>query len=384
MLNGHSSRQPGNDYFHGDSAVSEFSLHLDSTEPAAAAAAVLVFRPGQQLTGRVRLRLLRPLKVRNLDLVVRGCGHVGWGLGGGHFVQDDEVYINDIAELVATGPGEVVTLQAGEHEFPFSSRLPHHLPSTFTGSCGSVAYSAKAVMQADGDAHGPWSAVKAFSVESLLELEDHSELMQPCIVDARMAIGGSRCVKASLSLPRRVYAPSEYIKIDATVNNRSRKAISRLCVGLMMECLYQAGGQQQHRETLLVTDRTDEYRIGHLEARRWHNVRLRIPRPVPPSGLPHCRLASVSYSLLFRAEVEGCAKDLNLRVPLVVGASRGNAEPEEPQPAADAVHRLVRRSSSNFQPIGSTEKLRPSSGYLLFDPAADGGADVLHAADSLY
>ncbi|PAA47688.1 hypothetical protein BOX15_Mlig001363g3 [Macrostomum lignano] len=163
--------RPRNVPFEPNGKVQSFEIILDRSDGPNG---IGVYSPGELLTGHVRLELTQRLTVSSLDLLVQGTGNAAWRLRtlqGDELVSDDEVYLNEIAELVGKRSYEMVTLSPGEHVFPFACDLPFELPATFTGSYGNVSYLVKVVIQADRNEpvhREPCITTNVFMVESRL------------------------------------------------------------------------------------------------------------------------------------------------------------------------------------------------------------------------
>lgn len=325
--NGEEVQRPRSMPFEPYGKVLSFEIILDRQDGPNG---VGIYCPGDVLTGHVRLELSQRLTVNNLDLLVQGTGNAAWRLRtlqGDEFLADDEVYLNEIAELVGKRRNEMVTLSAGEHVFPFACDLPLELPATFTGSHGNISYLVKVVIQADRNepAHRePCVTTNIFLVESRLSLEGLGNQLNSYRIDYKHPVKtsglstGSSSVKVSLFMPRRAYDIGDNLVVNLSLTNSSRKAVKSMSLALVMEAEYRVR-DRVNTERLLVADHEDAFAVRHLESRQWRHVGLAVPRCIPPSGLPHSSIISIKYWLVFKAELERSQDPVMVQTPVLIG-----------------------------------------------------------------
>ena len=132
-----------------------------------------IFFSGQKLHVTVRLKLTEEIKVRGVDIHLRGVAHVYFNIDdsnrAGHYASDEDVLDmkkclvdgngNDDSHLIdwdfnrinnktlsLTGENRVV-LPVGTHDFSFTCTLPDDLPSSFFSTLGYIKYSANVILR---------------------------------------------------------------------------------------------------------------------------------------------------------------------------------------------------------------------------------------------
>lgn len=298
--------------------VKAFVVQLDGaragTEP--------VFHGGQAVAGRVLLELAGAARVRALRLRARGRAHAHWteSRSAGSSTAYTQSYservevVNHRATLLAPDSGDIATLPAGRHEFPFSFQLPISLVTSFEGKHGSVRYSIKATL------HRPWvparRARKVFTVIEPVDINTPA-LLEPQ-AGAREKVARSwycnhGLVTLSAKINRKGYTPGEVIPIFAEIDNGSTRPVETRAA-LIQTQTFMARGARKQKHTVVAS--VDGEPVGPGRRALWPGRALRIP-PVGPSIL-HCCVLSVDYSLKVCVDIPGSSK-LLLELPLVIG-----------------------------------------------------------------
>ena len=222
--------------------------------------------------------------------------------------------VNHRATLLAPDSGDIATLPAGRHEFPFSFQLPISLVTSFEGKHGSVRYSIKATL------HRPWvparCARKVFTVIEPVDINTPA-LLEPQ-AGAREKVARSwYCTRGLVSLSAKIdrkgYTPGEVIPIFAEIDNGSTRAVQPRAALVQTQTFMARGARKQKRAVVASVDGEP---VGPNRRALWPGRALRIP-PVGPSIL-QCRVLSVDYSLKVFVDIPGSSK-LLLELPLVIG-----------------------------------------------------------------
>ncbi|XP_076409241.1 arrestin domain-containing protein 2 [Peromyscus maniculatus bairdii] len=298
--------------------VKAFVVQLDG----ARAGSEPVFHGGQAVAGRVLLELAGAARVGALRLRARGRARAHWteSRSAGSSTAYTQSYservevVNHRATLLAPDPGDVATLPAGRHEFPFSFQLPISLVTSFEGKHGSVRYSIKATL------HRPWAparrARKVFTVIEPVDINTPA-LLEPQ-AGAREKVARSwYCTRGLVSLSAKIdrkgYTPGEAIPIFAEIDNGSTRAVQPRAALVQTQTFMARGARKQKRAVVATVDGAP---VGPGHRALWPGRELRIP-PVGPSIL-QCRVLSVDYSLKVCVDIPGSSK-LLLELPLVIG-----------------------------------------------------------------
>ncbi|XP_046714167.1 arrestin domain-containing protein 2 isoform X2 [Silurus meridionalis] len=291
-----------------------FALELDGPGDA-------VYSSGETLSGIVVLELQRQMDIRALKVQSRGVASAHWlehrGVGVNTVYNDytsNITYFRKRQHLIRDN-GEMTTLPAGRHEFPFSFQLPEEtLVTSFEGKHGSIRYWVKVKL------HRPWAPVKKikkeFTVIEPIDINTPSLLAPQAGTKEKMArlwYHNFGQVSVTAKIDRKGYTPGEVIPVFAEFYNAtSRSVVPKAYITQTQTFI--ARGTMKQKQAVVATLCGDV-----VEARRretWHGRAIKIP-PVGPSIL-QCRIIKVEYTLRVCVDIPGTSK-LCLELPLVMG-----------------------------------------------------------------
>ena len=292
------------------------------------------YQPGEFLRGDVVLQLTAPIKIKAIQVQVKGEAAVSWeeepNRAGAAPLQfsSEETYI-DVTQNLLDAPGsELITLDRGTHKYPLSYKLPATLPSSFIGKYGSITYVVKATLK-EGKRFGLSTMITSEPFLMLRKLDIANEhklqVKRDDTVEKRI-YGMLGClmsgkVVANLKINKTGHLPGEDIFMDAEILNSSRKTVRTVNASIIMHSSFHA--RDKTRQNMqVVNKKRDEWEMTHGEGRRWKGVRLTIPPYIPESRLDSCNIIDIRYELCFRVEISG-GHELKITVPITVGTSNG-------------------------------------------------------------
>ncbi|PSN50628.1 Arrestin domain-containing protein 17 [Blattella germanica] len=221
------------------------------------------FFSGQTLTGRLMVRTDAPKNLRSIVIKFKGEAHVHW-----------------------TG---TEILPSGEHYYPFSMILPHHLPSSFEGDYGYIRYTVKAILDR------PWKfdheAKAAFTVLSHVDLNIDPQNRVPTKREKLKTFCCCCCKSGPLTLvtiiPAQGFVPGQHVPITVEVDNVSNVNINHY---IRFHATSPPKTKQQH---VTVQKVVLEGEVHENDSRTWAQ-NFTIP-PLPPSQLRECRIIDLEY-----------------------------------------------------------------------------------------
>ncbi|XP_060115908.1 arrestin domain-containing protein 4 isoform X1 [Heteronotia binoei] len=296
------------------------ALALALSEPAGGA-----YGAGETVSGQVALELAAPLAARALRLEAAGRARTAWSEGAAVAapssvdaagLEAQVPYLDVRQELLRRdGEEDLILLEAGKHEFPFSFQLPQQpLATSFAGKYGSIQYCVRATLERPA---APSQTVKReFQVINHIDVNSPA-LLTPVIRSQEKMVGcwffTSGPVSLSAKIERKGYCNGEAIPIYAEIENCS----SRLIVpkaAIFQTQTYLASGKTKTVRQMVANVRGNHVASGSTDT--WNGKTLKIP-PVTPSILDCC-IIRVEYSLAVYIHIPG-AKKLMLELPLVIG-----------------------------------------------------------------
>ena len=285
------------------------------------------YEPGQVITGHVFLKVKDAMKVKAIQVQVKGEATVSWEddySRGSPPYRADETYIDVNQSLLQAKSQESITLEKGKHQFPLEYALPDSLPSSFIGKYGSITYVVKATLRED-QKFGLNSMITSepFLVMRRLDLTHDKELLQPYEATASKRLWGglafciSGNVTADVILQKTGYVPGEDVFVDAEVNNDSPRTVKAINASIIMHSTFSAKNKSKCN-MYTVNKKRDELEMTVGDGHRWRNVRITVPPYIPETRLDGCDIIDIRYEIFFKVEISG-GRELKIVIPIVVG-----------------------------------------------------------------
>lgn len=319
--------------------------------------AEVVYFPGQCVQGHLVVELEEEMKMKGIFLNCHGKGQVVWKQGK-HHVSATENYINVTLKLFGNDPqsSNDVTLNAGNHAFPFQILLPVNAPGSFEGQQGCfVRYTLKATIDR------PWKFDKhykmVFTVGSVLDLNTVLNAGSPVQTTDSKTVCCLCCesdpVFATFRLDKIAYVPGESIVFDAEIQDGTGRGINSSVVKLLMWTVYQTpygARNEQKREVARLVHGS----VMPAGSDTWSREKLRVP-PLPPSFLPNCNLIEIHYIIELVVDVAESPFDLHLPLSVVIGTIPLRSTVQQYRPQIGSNRAITE------QPQGATGGPEPSA-----------------------
>nr|XP_054762813.1 arrestin domain-containing protein 3-like [Lytechinus pictus] len=209
-----------------------------------------VYKPGEILTGQVRIACDKREEIRCIRLSFAGRSFSDWteseGAGENRNTvryTSDHYFFNE--EMIVRGAGkdgpaaDRITLN-GEHVIPFQFQIPNaSLPPPFEGFHGYVRYFVKVTLDR------PWKfdqhTEKFFSILTTKDLNYEPDVLVPLSNQVEKTVCCLCCASGPIVLKgiidKRGYVPGEYIFVSVALRNNSSRKINRITVTLQQVCL---------------------------------------------------------------------------------------------------------------------------------------------------
>ncbi|XP_075239427.1 uncharacterized protein LOC142334975 isoform X2 [Convolutriloba macropyga] len=318
--------------------IQQFIVDLDNQNA--------VYRPGDEIRGRVILRLAKSIRIRGLRLNIVGESFSRWEFGkksttntsSSYIYKSYEKYIDYKQTLLGKeehdSKAKNVGLQKGDHVFEFSYRLPVSedggvdLPTSIEGAYGYVRYCIRVVVDRPMK-RNQWT-LKPITVLKTMDLNQEPTAQETPKVCNTSKVRSKSCVcrtgahNLSLDLERTGFCPGESIVVNAKCENGTSRKILRTSVDLLQVINYLGNKkpligsvQSKTRRTMKVVQSVRGEGCGGHSIVHWNNVPLIVP-PVPPSRLDGCNIIDVQYLIRFTAYLKN-GKRLFCETGVLVG-----------------------------------------------------------------
>ncbi|XP_012343200.1 arrestin domain-containing protein 17 isoform X2 [Apis florea] len=279
-----------------------------------------VYYSGHQISGNVHLELDEPTNALGIRLKCKGEAQVYFTDRSAGIRRKFSAFENYLhVETYVVGDGKEKSVITGG-VYPFSLTLPEKLPCSFEGRYGRVRYSIRALLDVTSIYRFSTNIIP-FTVAPILDLNRDPLAPLPInIKQSKMYIGQTEPLTVSMSLPVRGYVPGQAIPITILMTNLSTVVVTKIRIVFKKVVSYHSTEKsRKHKEIIVEVEQpvnkdSDTY-----------DVTFDVPA-VPPTGMIHCNIIDVLYTL----KVEACVdvsewyyrmfqKNLKLRTNIVVG-----------------------------------------------------------------
>ncbi|KAI8493526.1 hypothetical protein Bbelb_289230 [Branchiostoma belcheri] len=288
-----------------------------------------VFQAGQIVRGQVDVDLKEDMKMRGINIKLKGSAKVHWTVHTGKttiYYHGRESYFDDTMSLWGQGKsqsGEDPVLTAGRHSFPFQYQLPSAgLPSSIEGCYGYVRYRAKAVIDR------PWkfdkTATKYFTVLDMYDLNQDPDAMTIQTAEDSKKLGvwpfASDPIEVHVQTDRGAYCPGETIRLSGTLKNGSGTDIKETTVQIRQRVTFIATSphksKRNSRDTL---SEIKGYGCKSKDEVDLSKISIQVPA-IPPSSQRYCNVIDVVYKLKFIVNIPGMHTDMEVDLPITIGS----------------------------------------------------------------
>ncbi|XP_026287625.2 arrestin domain-containing protein 17-like [Frankliniella occidentalis] len=357
------------------------TIEISFDEPLA------TYFPGETVSGRVHVHVDKPKRIRAVSIKFSGDASVWWSedrtsCRTGENSRRDEDWIYKAKEkyfrhtlYFVGGESGMVTLDAGDHTYPFQYLLPQTLPNSFEGKHGYVRYTAKATISR-------WWSVKtrvAFTVKSVVDLsmipqaEEPVERVQSKDFTRHWGESPGGPLTMGVRIPRGGYFPGQTIPLLIKVDNASSIDVLNVRGALIQVVTWHADEDNNTLESVeRVVDLVFDCPVPANKCKAFCQE-ITVP-PVLPSHLDNCSIIDLEYFLAVTARVSGAHFNLEIKAPILIGTAPEAEKSLEEKTFAE------KSLSEKSLPDKSLRSLPDKS---LPDKSLPGPGDVAHPRGSL-
>ncbi|XP_034178625.2 arrestin domain-containing protein 17 isoform X1 [Osmia lignaria lignaria] len=304
-----------------------------------------VYYSGQHISGNVHLDLDEPVNALGIRLKCKGEAQVYFTDRSAGIRRKFSAFENYLhVETYLVGDGKEKSMITGG-VYPFSLTLPENLPCSFEGRYGRVRYSIRALLDVTTIYRFSTNIIP-FTVAPILDLNrDPLAPLPISIQQSKVYMGQTEALSISMILPVHGYVPGQTIPIRINMDNQSTVALKKIRIVLKKVVTYHSTEKSRKHKEIVVEVEQPVSRNSDT-----YDVTFDVPA-VPPTGMIHCNIVDVLYTL----KVEACVdvsewyyrmfqKNLKLRTSIVIGTIPIQTY-ETPQKTANVTE------DSQFQPL---------------------------------
>ncbi|XP_011450384.3 arrestin domain-containing protein 17-like [Crassostrea angulata] len=290
-----------------------------------------VYKPGQNVTGRLIIELDEGITVREIRMKCLGWGEVHWTQtiqSGGpgqkpksetvHY-NGEENYFKSILALYGKVADGGEWLSQGRHIFHFSFTLPSLLPSSYNDKYGTIEYEVSAILDQDF-----WSSKeitrREFKVVSDVDLNKYPEAERPTESQNYKHLCCWCCksgpITGIIRASKSGFVAGETVVFDFIIQNLSRR-VCGVTVLFVKETIYHAKGEKKVCVTEIDKTKYDDVMPGQTTS--WDDEEFEVPSVTPPC-LEGCKIISIGHYLRLIIDPSGPAFLLNVPLKIIIGS----------------------------------------------------------------
>ena len=282
--------------------------------------------PGESIKGTLYLDASKKLKNINcVTIALLGKCKVCWPEEDSDSSVKEESYVEKYQKMYTGGD-----IDRGKHEYPFSFRLPKHIPSSFEckdrSISGYVRYTLEATLERGDGLPSNETTVMTIIVQSRMNLNHIRESKNP-VTASESEIFTTCCstvgpVTVDLSIPRKGYTPGDTIPVTAKIKSEGNISIKKTKIKLIQRVIltdnsYLNGQTRKIETTIECAKQRKIKKVKSGENGSWKAVNGFIPPSTPATNLGgFCTFIDVSYALQFHVHVNGV---MVCELPIIIG-----------------------------------------------------------------
>jgi len=252
-------------------------------------------------------------------------------------ISNSETYF-DIMETILENPEDstqVITLEPGDHRYPFRFQMPREIPESFQAPCGSVSYSCKTIVNLPS-ASSPnpvnssnYQFEKPFIVKAHLDINIVPNANTPVGFCNTKKLYRFMCLpvgslKITIIANQKAFIVGNDIKLQIMIKNKTSKPLQLFEIYLRRITIFldnATGSIYGHQGPPLVAVAiADCHQFGQTSV---NEVILKVPTTTPPSRLGMgCNIMKVEYYIeiiLCTSKIMTSATAIRLQMPIFIG-----------------------------------------------------------------
>lgn len=285
-----------------------------------------VFYPGQTVKGQVVFIVTAPLKIRGLQLTIKGSAKCNYSKD---LTAEQEFFAKEQNLVGVKGGLEIIELAPTTYLYEFEYRLPRNIPYTVEGVYGFVKYFVNACLDLPWDIYDK-SFDKVFVVKRYEDLNYMGGMREPREVVTRKEIdspgwifwkGATGYVTLKGSIPHCGYAPGEKISVDVEINNQSTVEIESVIISLQNVASYvcQTPWARLEKSTQL---KMSEVVAQGVKAGYTAKIKekITVPEAAQITSVMYCNVYQISYNVQVSIKFRRWNNNVNLNIPVYIGS----------------------------------------------------------------
>lgn len=276
-----------------------------------------LYNAGDFLVGRIKVNINKKVQINKMKILLNGIVKISWLQNRTSLDYTKYIYLNKNCihlELVLL---EKKILEAGDHELPFSIKLPDDLRSSFQSNYGSINYSLKAVLDLR------WNLAKTirkeltiFSKADMKNSNNELGFLNSVLMckNSKFLFFNSKNIQTTVKINKTAFVPGEPINFNAIIKNQSSQDIKCVKMNLIQNCKLNVDNESKviHKK---ISSIECEKLIEKNSDHKWICSNWILPQ-ICPSTNGENDFIQINYDLEFKLKTK------KLKIPIFIGTTQ--------------------------------------------------------------
>ncbi|XP_054288554.1 arrestin domain-containing protein 2-like isoform X1 [Macrosteles quadrilineatus] len=304
-----------------------------------------VYHPDETITGDVVLNI--PTQCTILDLTVNFCGVSSLSLiiaeGEDNKcekleVEESDMHLDVFNHLLDVRSYRGVELEPGVYTYPFSLRLPSHLPSSHVSTYGNITYYLHVHLHSTTSTQHfrkPFYLVAPVNIN----IFEAFQSLQSSEVTKKYGLF-NRPVKLKASVPRSCYVPGDVVSVVVEVSNGTSKTLEYLfCTLKQVTTVFAHLDDKTVSRVTKQCLKTEAHKTTRSNRHHSWVCQMSTSPSLTPT-IANSSLVLVTYCIQVSGKLTGVPVPPGVEIPIVFG-TRTPVQPTDPIPHSLTANRRV-------------------------------------------
>ena len=293
------------------------------------------FYPGETIVGNIIVRLDSTIRCKKISLKFKGESYVKWTTGTGDNKKthkNTEEYFNNSLTLAPLPPEKGITLNPGDHHYPFQFQLPNNLPPSVDHApieTGYIRYYMKIKIDVD------WWRLKS-DIEEKIPLNifaspnQSPNLLLPATITKEKFLCCLCCqsgpIRLVVRIQKQVYRLGDQLIFSFELDNKETDKPLRAIEAKLIEqfTFISNTGRTKQNERVMSSLRLSEGLPPRSEG-SWNDVALIIPTHITPS-FTNCKCMHLQHYFTISVGIKA-AFDPKVSFPITLSSGPHMVQP---------------------------------------------------------
>lgn len=278
-----------------------------------------VFRSGQLVTGILRYSIDKPMKFEFITISLKGKGKCWWSESRSASSDSSSYTSYSGKEDYVSLHSKVlhrteIAIKTGVYEVPFEFQLPKELPSSYNDAICKIKYKIIAIFSKAGFLGG----TKRIDTDLQVYGNVKPCTPQPMIYGlTKNPFTMKKPVHLKVEIEKTLLIPGDDIKLNCTVTNETKIAITCIQTKLVAEIVYTSDNKHKHMKKKTIEKTTKE--SVAIKGNCVTEIICTVPTFANLYTIQHSKILTKEYKVIVTLKFPFPHRDAVMEIPVVIG-----------------------------------------------------------------